>query len=118
MITFDDWLKHYAPRDRAYSPVDLRTGWDAAMQELIVDRWQFRVIKLGSRTVGFGMGEWTQYQDRGDWFDIPLICIRPMCELFSHEIELRCHFRQTGEVLNGAAMLQRMIDGDKQCIPF
>jgi len=31
-MTFEEWLKLNTPRNRAYSVVDLRTGWDAALE--------------------------------------------------------------------------------------
>lgn len=97
MLTFNEWLARYGPENRAYTVIDLREGWEAAMRELIVDRWQFRVSN--------------------GWHDIPVVCIRPMLELFGAEIEMRPIFMEmAGRSESGVALLARL--DESVPIPF
>jgi hypothetical protein len=101
VLTFEEYLARHTPRDRAYSVVDLREGWEACLREFPVREWEFRVIS----------------PVRGNWHVIPFVCIKPMLLLFACEIELRPLYAARGEILSGLDALNRLTY-DPEGIPF
>lgn len=113
MLTVKEWIEHYGPRDRAYSPADIETGWNAAMAEFFVHHWEFRVILNSAKGREFKPTR----DDRSDWHALPFTCVQPMLELFQGELELRPIFHRAGNIVRGDELLAQMLDGT-DVIPF
>jgi hypothetical protein len=108
VLTFEEYLARHTPRDRAYSVVDLREGWEACLRELVIREWEFRVILPPTKDDSYR---------RGNWHVIPFVCIKPMLLLFAHEIELRPLYAARGEILSGLDAVSRLTY-DPEGIPF
>lgn len=107
MLTFEQWLVRYAPRDRAYYVADMREGWDGCLREFHIHEWEFRVVERPTLNAD---------GRHSKWHVIPFVCIQPMLELFAESIELRPVYTGRGRVVDGVEMLNRL--NKPEPIPF